>query len=360
MKTYFTKAIHYTNHPKPPQLQFILAENCFNKNAALAAISNALAKVGNVVYQLVEPYRNAYGPLTNSWIIGLDVTHSGKRKPSIACMALVSAPFSGTSRFWRPSCVANKPGQEVLSGRMADGLMRSLLEDIYQQDLVPQAKEQNKTTVNLLPACIVVIRDGLADDQIHEAINEEILGIDSAIAKFTKSKKISWKPKIVVLVSPKASQDDICRAKPVGTNQYELSSPGMPTKPVVVIPHGMRHRSLFDFFILGNPKDSKAKPRRYVLVRDDIGVTKRMMNFNCLCNFILALMWGYCMSVPFSTGCSSQPSCVKVAKHYAELLSQIILSSDTNFARFSVNRKNRPQMAIKKPLPAVVSEQVNE
>lgn len=198
---------------------------------------------------LAEPYRNAYGPLTNSWVIGLDVTHSGKRKPSIACMALITAPLSGTSKFWRPSCVANKPGQEVLCGRMADGLMRCLLEDVYTQDLVTIAKVQNKTVVNLLPRCIIVIRDGLADDQIYESINEELLGIDSAIAKFAKSKKINWKPKVIALVSPKAVQDDICRAKVIGDNQYQLSSPGMPTRPVVVIPSTMMHRSWFDFFI---------------------------------------------------------------------------------------------------------------
>jgi len=243
---------------------------------------------------------------------------------------------------------------------MADGLMRSLLEDLYLQDLAPQAKKQNTSISNLLPPSIVVIRDGLADDQIYESINEELLGIDSAIAKFSRSKKINWKPKIIALVSPKACLDDICRARQMKGNEYELSRPGMPTRPVVVIPKGMMHRSWFDFFILGNPKDSKAKPRRYVLVRDDLGVTKRMTNFNCLCNFILALMWGYCMSIPFSTGCSSQPSCVKVAKHYAELLSQIILSSDTTFRRFSVNRKNRPHIAIKEPLPSVALEQVKE
>lgn len=66
VKTYFTKAVQYSNHPKPPQLQFILAENCFNKNAALASISNALAKVGNVLYQLAEPYPQAFGPLSNT------------------------------------------------------------------------------------------------------------------------------------------------------------------------------------------------------------------------------------------------------------------------------------------------------
>jgi len=99
VKTYFTKAVHYSNHPMPPQLQFILAENCFNKNAALASISNALTKVGNVLYQLTEPYPNAYGPLSRAWVVGLDVTHSGKRKPSIACMALITAPLIGTSKF---------------------------------------------------------------------------------------------------------------------------------------------------------------------------------------------------------------------------------------------------------------------
>jgi len=360
VKTYFTKAIHYTNHPNPPQLQFILSDNCFNKNAALASIANALAKVGNVIYHLVEPYNGAYGPLSNAWVVGVDVAHNGQRKPSIACMALITEPLSGTTKFWKPSCVANKPRQEVLSGRMADGLMRSLLEDVYTHDLTPRAKKQNKTITSLLPPCILIVRDGLADDQIFESINEELLGIDTAISKFSTSRKIDWKPKIIALVSPKAGQDDVCGAQQVAPDKYELRRPGMPSKPVVIIQHNMLHRSWFDFFILGNPKDSKAKPRRYILVRDDLGVTSMMRKFNCLCNFILALMWGYCMSVPFSTGCSSQPSCVKVAKHYAELMSQIILSSDNDFTRFSVNKKNRPQIVIKEPLPSVATEQVAE
>merc|ERR1719285_811103 len=360
IKTYFTKAMHYTNHPQPPQLQFILSENCFNKNAALAAISNALAKMGNVMYQLAEPYNGAFGPLNDAWAVGLDVAHNGQQKPSIACMALITKPLSGTTKFWRPSCVANKPRQEVLSGRMADGLMRSLLEDVYFQDLEPRAKAQNKTINDFLPKCLVVIRDGLADDQIYESINEEMLGIDTAIKQFSKSRKIDWKPKIVSLISPKAGQDDICRAQSNNNKDYEIVNPGMPSKPVVVLQRDMMHRSWFEFFMLGNPKDYKAKPRRYVLVRDDMGVTDAMRNFNCLCNYLLALMWGYCMSIPFSTGCSSQPSPVKVAKHYAELLSQIILSSDDTFARFSVNRKNRPQIVIKEPLPSVATEQITE
>jgi len=66
VKTYFTKAVQYTNHPMPPQLQFILAENCFNKNAALASIANALTKVGNVLYRLGEPYPQAFGPLSKA------------------------------------------------------------------------------------------------------------------------------------------------------------------------------------------------------------------------------------------------------------------------------------------------------
>jgi len=360
IKTYFTKAVHYTNHPKPPQLQFILSENCFNKNAALAAIANSLAKVGNVMYQLAEPYNRAYGLLSDAWAVGLDVAHNGQQKPSIACMALITKPLSGTTKFWRPSCVANKPRQEVLSGRMADGLMRSLLEDVYFQDLEPRAKQMNKTINDFLPKCLIVIRDGLADDQIYESINEEMLGIDTAIKQFSKSRKIDWKPKIIALISPKAGQDDICRAQLNPNKEFELNSPGMPSKPVVVLQREMMHRSWFEFFMLGNPKDYKAKPRRYVLVRDDMGVTDAMRNFNCLCNYLLALMWGYCMSIPFSTGCSSQPSPVKVAKHYAELLSQIILSSDDTFARFSVNRKNRPQIAIKEPLPSVATEQITE
>jgi len=360
IKTHFTKAVHYTNHPQPPQLQFILSENCYNKNAALAAISNALAKVGNVMYQLAEPYNHAYGLLNDAWAIGLDVAHNGQQKPSIACMALITKPLSGTTKFWRPSCIANKPRQEVLSGRMADGLMRSLLEDAYSHDLQTRAKELNKTIDDLLPSCMIIIRDGLADDQIYESINEELLGIDTAIRKFAKSKNIDWQPKLIALVSPKTGQDDICRVQQTGPQEYKLRSPGMPSKPVVVIQQGMMHRSWFEFFMLGNPKDSKAKPRRYVMVRDDVGVTQVMRNFNCLCNYLLALMWGYCMSIPFSTGCSSQPSCINVAKHYAELMSQIILSSDDSFHRFSVNKKNRPHIAIKQALPSVATEQMIE
>merc|ERR1719193_2676905 len=213
VKTYFTKAVHYTNHSNPPQLQFILAENCFNKNAALAAVANSLAKIGNMMYNLAEPYKNAFGPLGNAWVVGLDVAHNGQRKPSIACMALISEPLSGSAKSWRPSCAPNKPRQEVVSGRMADGLMRSLLEDIYLQDLLPRADAANKTVLNLLPPCILIIRDGLADDQIYESINEEILGIDTAIKKFAASKKLNWNPKIVALVSPKSGQDDVCRVR---------------------------------------------------------------------------------------------------------------------------------------------------
>merc|ERR1719447_2578334 len=113
--------------------------------------------------------------------------------------------------------------------------MRSLLEDVYFQDLEPRAKEMNKTITDFLPSCILVIRDGLADDQIYESINEELLGIDTAIKKFCESKKIDWKPKIIALISPKAGQDDVCRAQSTGPEEYELSNPGMPSKPVVII-----------------------------------------------------------------------------------------------------------------------------
>jgi len=359
VKTHYTKAVHYTNHPAPPHLQFILAENCFNKNAALAAISNTLAKIGNVMYKLAEPYTNAYGHLGNAWVVGVDVAHNGSRKPSIACMALLTKPLCGTTKFWRPSCVPNSPRQEILGGRMADGLMRSLLEDVYDQELQPQAKKTNKTFEDFLPSCLVIIRDGLADDQIYECLHEEMVGIDSAIKKFSKSRNINWKPKIVALISPKAGMDDICKANAIGPEAYELNNPGMPSKPVVILPRDM-HRSWFEFFLLGNPKDFKAKPRRYILVRDDLGVTDVMRNFNCLCNYILALMWGFCMAIPFSTGCSSQPCPVKVAKHYAELLSQLMLGTDENFDKFSVNRWNRPNLVIKNPLPAVATEMVVE
>lgn len=357
VKVFFTRAVHYSVHENPPQLQFILANNCYNKSAALGAFSNALAKIGNEMYRIREPQPKAFGALVDAWVLGVDVAHNGQNKPSIACMALILEPLSGSARSWRPFTVPSIAQQEVISGRMADGLMRALLEDVMKHDLLPRARDQNKTVTSLLPSCIVIIRDGLADDQINEAIYEEFSGIDSALMKFAQSHKIDWRPKLVILVSPKTGMDDYCT---IDSNTNEPRNPGVPTKPIVLFQRKMMHISWLDFHIIGNPKDSKAKSRRYLLIRDDLEVSSKMIRFKSLCDYLMALMWGFCMAAPFSKGCSSQAAPVKIAKHYAELMSQSLLSKDVNFDRFSVNKKNRPQIVIKKPLDSVTTDQVVE
>merc|ERR1719233_439095 len=356
VKVFFTRAVHYSVLENPPQLQFIMADNCFNKSASLGAFSNALTKIGNEMYRIREPRPNAFGALVDAWVLGVDVAHNGPKKPSIACMALVLEPLSGSAKSWRPYGVPSMPQQEVVSGRMADGLMSALLEDVLRHDLIPRARAQNIDVKKLLPVCILVIRDGLADDQINEAINEEILGIDSAIMKFAQRNQIDWRPKLVVLVSPKTGLDDYCT---IDSNR-ELKNPGVPNTPTVLLQRNIMNTFWFDFHMMGNPKDAKAKARRYLLIRDDLGVSGAMKRFNCLCNYLMALMWGFCMAAPFSTGCSSQPAPVKIAKHYAELMSQWILSNDSSFDRFSVNKKNRPQIVIKQPLNSVTTDQVVE
>jgi len=356
VKVFFTRAVHYSVLDNPPQLQFIMADNCFNKSASLGAFSNALTKIGNEIYRIEEPYKNAFGPLKNAWVLGVDVAHNGPKKPSIACMALVLEPLSGSAKSWRPYGVPSMPQQEIVSGRMADGLMSALLEDVLRHDLIPRASARNIDIKKLLPLCILVIRDGLADDQINEAINEEILGIDSAIMKFAQRNQIDWHPKLIVLVSPKTGLDDYCT---IDSNR-ELKNPGVPNTPTVLLQRNIMNTFWFDFHMMGNPKDAKAKARRYLLIRDDLGVSGAMKRFNCLCNYLMALMWGFCMAAPFSTGCSSQPAPVKIAKHYAELMSQCILSNDFSFDRFSVNKKNRPQIVIKQPLNSVTTDQVVE
>jgi len=357
VKVFFTRAVHYSCHENPPQLQFILANNCYNKSAALGAFSNALTKIGNEIYQIREPQPKAFGGLVNAWVLGVDVAHNGPKKPSIACMALVLEPLSGSARSWRPFVVPCIPQQEVISGRMADGLMRALLEDVLKQDLIPRASYENKTVTSLLPSCIVIMRDGLADDQINEAIYEEFSGIDTALIKFAENHKIDWRPRLVVLVSPKTGMDDYCT---MDSNTNELNNPGVPTKPIVLFKRQMMHISWLDFHIIGNPKDSKAKSRRYLLIRDDLGLSDKMIEFKSLCNYLMALMWGFCMAAPFSKGCSSQVAPVKIAKHYAELMSQSLLSKDVSFDRFSVNKKNRPQIVIKTPLDSVSTDLVVE
>jgi len=353
VKVFFTRAVHYSVHENPPQLQFILANNCYNKSAALGAFSNALAKIGNEMYRIREPRPKAFGALVDAWVLGVDVAHNGPKKPSIACMALVLEPLSGSTRSWRPFAVPSIAQQEVISGRMADGLMCALLEDVMTNDLIPRARDQNKTVNSLLPSCIVVIRDGLADDQINEAIYEEFSGIDTALMKFAQRHKIDWRPRVVILVSPKTGMDDYCT---IDSNTNEPRNPGVPGRPTVVFQRKMMNISWLDFHIIGNPKDSKAKSRRYLLIRDDLEVSSKMIRFKSLCDYLMALMWGFCMAAPFSKGCSSQPAPVKIAKHYAELMSQSLLSKDFTFDRFTVNKKNRPQIVIKEPLESVTTD----
>lgn len=358
-KAMMTKAVQYSvekNPHKPaPQLQSILSSNCGNKNAVLGMMANILLKCGNVLYKMDLP-PSVKSLAKSTWAFGVDIAHNGRDKPSVLCIAGVVEPLIGTTRSWRPCCHMNLARQEVSSGRNVATLFEMLLTDI-NESLVEQGKKLNVPVGACYPEHVVIYRDGLAEDQLSEHIDEEISGIRTAISRFALRKKLSWAPSILCVVCPKQGVDDFCMGT-VRNNQTNLATGGNPPHPAAVIHRETLSPSHIDFLLQGNPKDRKSKPKRYIVVRDDSGLTKLASGVLEIANYTLALTWGFAFALPFSTGNGGQPVPIKVAKHYAELMSQLLTRKDANVNRYRVSTasKNRPQMPHHQPLPVAVNE----
>jgi len=336
IKAYMTKAVHYYgNHTNPPNTQFILASNANKKNPVLSAAANVLLKNDSVLYKLTT--KNT-AVLKNTWMIGLATSHNGASKPSVACLTLCPEPLVGTSRSWRVHATILKPRQEVMSGRNAEALLRNILMDLHER-MVSKERATKVRVVDQLPQNLVIIRDGLADDQLVESMEEELLGLQSAVEKYSYYHSINWKPKMIVIVSNKKGVDDFAVCK-----DGRIVGKGAPRTPVVMMQRNVLSSAVADFLMITNPNNQTSKPKRLIVLRDDLELCRSKHGVVILATYLQATSWAFPFSLPFSSGNTAQSACVHIAKHYSENVSQLLTSKDEDIKWGRTNLETRPQL----------------
>lgn len=367
IKAKFTKIVQsQRTASKGTLIQCIMESNAGNKSAVLGAFEDSLAKVGNILYEImpqgIEKSSPYYGKLNKIWTIGLDVSHTTQRqggKPSVAMMCLQTHPFKGTHRGMTNIAHLNKARTEIIP-------FAATVTMIYEA-LMKQIKylQNDKTR----PEIIMVFRDGLPDNALKEAHSKELVGIARGIRmvrdRLKSEFKIKWKPKLQFI---------ICSKSPIEKfgirSRYNNRSSISPLQFPAVVFRGITSTKLWDFFMWNYHPNKRSKidmikPLRYVVLKDELKLCEQNGRNGPLALFeiINALFYTYCFAIPFPLGGTSQPGPIVYAKHYAETFSQMILSNDhsLNDLKISNNLKTRPQIITKlMQLPDIINGNGNE
>jgi hypothetical protein len=202
---------------------------------------------------------------------------------------------------------------------------------------------QPKAHREALPGSIFVFRDGVADGQIEELFTKEVVGIQRAITMFRNKHKLKkWKPKLEYILCNKNTIDRF------GLLDQKTGLVRSLNKPAVIYDHVLSDR-LWDFIIFPyhyKKNADRTKGVRYIVLFDDLKLSKKCGASLDLFQFIFALTYMFAFSLPFPLGGTAQPAPIVYAKHYAESFSQSILSSDKSLKSLRVNKNlhNRPQV----------------
>jgi len=144
-----------------------------------------------------------------------------------------------------------------------------------------------------------------------------------------------WNPKVMYIVVQKHILDRFGELQKDGSLR--------PPRQAAVLYDYVMSQRLWDFIAWYNIR-GKNRPLRYIVIKDDLKLAQRGGAVD-LFQFCYSLCFTYCYSVPFPLGNPNQPSPVKYAKHFAEIIAQQILTTDTSFDSFrTTSNLNRPHL----------------
>merc|ERR1719361_2080578 len=149
-----------------------------------------------------------------------------------------------------------------------------------------------------LPISIFVFRDGVADGQIEELFTKEVVGIQRAITMFRNKYTIDR----------------------FGLLDQKTGLVRSLNKPAVIYDHVLSDR-LWDFIIFPyhyKKNADRTKGVRYIVLFDDLKLSKKCGASLDLFQFIFALTYMFAFSLPYPLGGTAQPAPIVYAKHYAE------------------------------------------
>merc|ERR1712079_110619 len=251
----------------------------------------------------------------------------------------------------------NPPRKECVAYQNMVNLFVDMLETVWK-DMLTKAggtSEAHRAQAALgLPEVIWVFRDGISDGQLRECYSKEVNGIQRACRWFsyknqikdpTKKKRKDWVPKIQFIVAQKRIIDRFGVVTPNGVDD--------PKKATVVYDHVLSN-DVWDFLAWFNT-GRKNRPLRYIVVLDELRLARDHDAVYAMFQFLFGLTYTYPFNIPFATGNTNQPGSIKLAKHYSENWSQMILSTDQDLSLLETNPKlNRPQLSLRNdPVPMV-------
>merc|ERR1719323_1709839 len=336
IKVRFTKAAQMGGRTQNPvHVQFCLANNCSQSTKMFGVFENMAVKHGNVLYR-IDPCLSQNSPINpkKTWCAGIDVSHNGWNNPSTAVLTMMHDPFEGSLRNCHHVWHMNPPRKEVISYTKMWSLVDSALERSWH--LIDRNPAR-------LPEAIWFFRDGIADGQIREMNSKEVVGVLRAIREFAKrnniklpNEKKAYNPKVQFVVVQKTILDRFGEEMPDQRLQ--------PPKQAAVIFDYILSVRLWDFVAWYNTR-GKNRPLRYIIVKDGLNLANggAVDAFQ----FCYALCFMYAYSVPFPLGNPNQPAPIKYAKHFAEIISQQILTTDRNFDTLQTpDTLNRPHLCV--------------
>jgi len=342
MKAKFTKLVQSREGcNKAILIQCIQNGTCRKLNACLGTFEDIMIKFGNVPYTIdpLLPSGDKYIDTESCWVWGVDVSHV-RDKPSVACLSISRKPFEGSLRSMHFLSHLNPCRKEIIA---FNNMITLALQGLEQCFAAVKANKKHQGQGEALPNCIFVFRDGVADGQIEELFTKEVVGIQRAITMFRNKHKLKkWKPKLEYVLCNKNTIDRF------GLLDQKTGLVRSLNKPAVIYDHVLSDR-LWDFIIFPyhyKKNADRTKGVRYIVLYDDLKLSKKCGASLDLFQFIFALTYMFAFSLPFPLGGTAQPAPIVYAKHYAESFSQSILSSDKSIKSLRVNKNlhNRPQV----------------
>merc|ERR1719193_584529 len=325
IKVRFTRAVDFGNiepssNLQPTSVQFAKVENISTATKMFGVWENMAVKAGNVLYRC-DPMLPKGSPINmeKTWVFGLDIAHNGLSKPSVAVLSTSMDPMEGSLRNVFEDWKMLPPRLDILSFYTMWELMDAALERGFERI----GKDPNR-----LPEALWVFRDGVSEGQLLEMVSKEYNGIKRAVREFNikhnLKKKLKWKPAVEFIVVQKNVHARFAEKLPNGRI-------ATPRSEAVVIHNYVTSARVWDFIGWFNTS-GKNRPMRYVVVKDELELAKRApVDLFQLC---YAMCYTYSYGIPFPFGNPNQPSPIKIAKHFAENVSQGILPGDQSEVDF--------------------------
>lgn len=213
------------------------------------AANNAMKlnlKFGGVCQTLERPH-----PLINTgtaMVVGLDVTHPSPTDPdNFPSLAAIVASTDGRLGQW--------PGEIRIQERRNEKV-------VYLKEMMLNRlhrwRESNK---GVLPANIVIFRDGVSEGQFKMVLNEELQSVKAAVDAVYKGPK----PKITVLVVGKRHN---VRFYPTSKNDM---SDKQNCLPGTIVDRAITRPVYWDWYLQAQaPLQGSARPAHYIVIHDEI------------------------------------------------------------------------------------------